>query len=216
MDPNYTGGWEYAAVSTNDPGIIDEYARQGWELLSVTRAPASFGQPDKTIAANRLDRRTISLLLIALGVIVLLCLFFTLVPPKTTNNSIALSQVASDVVAGKVAKIVVHEESNEIQVQENPPQTGPQFTSVKEPNSDLSKQLQDLGVPSDKISKVEISVEKASSWGQYVGLLGFCGPTLVLLGGFALLAWELARFSRNARTLFIFRRPQSAAQNVAP
>ena len=154
--------------------------------------------------------------------VAMLVLFFTFVSQKPTSNTIPISQVAQDVATGKVAKITVHEESNEITVQYNPEQGGPVATSIKEPNSDLSKQLQDLGAPADKVAKVNISVEKAPTWGNYVGILGFLLPTLILVAVFVFMMRQAQgtnnqamSFGKSRARLFTGNKPTITFADVA-
>src|SRR5437867_7138119 len=99
--------------------------------------------------------------------VAMLVLFFTFVQQRTPNEPIPISKVADAAKAGELVKIVAHEESNDITVYYK---NNTVKTSVKEGNTDVQKYLLDRGVPQDKLP--EIVVEKAPTWGNYVGILG--------------------------------------------
>src|SRR6476661_3902923 len=95
--------------------------------------------------------------------VAMLVLFFTFVGQKPSNNQIPISQVVADVKAGKVDKIIAHEETNDITVCYDS-QCTTSKTSVKDGTDSLSKYLADNNVPSEKQPTIE--VQKAAQWGN--------------------------------------------------
>ncbi|HYO48250.1 MAG TPA: ATP-dependent metallopeptidase FtsH/Yme1/Tma family protein, partial [Chloroflexia bacterium] len=115
--------------------------------------------------------------------VAMLVLFFTFVQRGAQPTEIPISQVVADAKAGAITEITVREESTNITVCYGPCKTGEQKTATREPgNTTMREYLKSAGVPDDKMPK--ITVEKASSWGQYIGILGFLLPTLILVAVF--------------------------------
>src|SRR2546423_3973777 len=115
--------------------------------------------------------------------VAMLVLFFTFVGQRPSSQQIAISDVVKEVKQGQVAKIITHEENNDIVICKDPQcSPGEQQTSVKEGTADIQKYLIDAGVSPDKLPQIE--VQKAAAWGSYVGILGFLLPTLILVAVF--------------------------------
>src|SRR6476646_10872233 len=93
--------------------------------------------------------------------VAMLVLFFTFVGQKPSNNQETISQVVTDVKAGKVEKIIAHEETNDITVCYDNSCTTTK-TSVKDGTDSLQKYLIEAGVAADKVPAIE--VQKAAQW----------------------------------------------------
>src|SRR6476469_9047998 len=154
--------------------------------------------------------------------VAMLVLFFTFVSNKSSTPTVPISQVASDVQVNKISKIIVHEESNDLTVYYGAGQNAQIVSAVKEPTSDLSTQLIALGATAEQIKKVDISVEKAPSWGNYVGILGFLLPTLILVAVFVFMMRQAQgtnnqamSFGKSRARLFTGNKPSITFADVA-
>jgi cell division protease FtsH len=152
--------------------------------------------------------------------VAMLVLFFTFVGQRNPNQTIGISKVADDVKQGRVAKIVVHEESNELTVYYGTGPNAEQKTSVKEPNASVIEVLTQYGVDKDKLP--EITVEKAPSWGSYVGILGILLPTLIVVAVFVFMMRQAQgtnnqamSFGKSRARLFTGNKPTITFADVA-
>ena len=152
--------------------------------------------------------------------VAMLVLFFTFVGQPKSNDRISITQVANDVKAGKVARIVAHEENNEITVYENPDPGGKVYTAIKQPEDPLSTQLIALGVAADRLP--DIKIEGAAQWQGYIGILGFLLPTLILVGVFVFMMRQAQgtnnqalSFGKSRARLFTGNKPTITFADVA-
>jgi cell division protease FtsH len=153
--------------------------------------------------------------------VAMLVLFFTFVQRGAQPTEIPISQVVADAKAGIVTEITVREESTNITVCYGPCKTGEQKTATREPgNTTMREYLTNAGVPEDKMPK--INVEKASSWGQYIGILGFLLPTLILVAVFVFMMRQAQgtnnqamSFGKSRARLFTGNKPTITFADVA-
>jgi cell division protease FtsH len=153
--------------------------------------------------------------------VAMLVLFFTFVQRGTQPTEIPISQVVADAKAGIVTEITVREENTNITVCYGPCKTGEQKTATREPgNTTMREYLTNAGVPEDKMPK--INVEKASSWGQYIGILGFLLPTLILVAVFVFMMRQAQgtnnqamSFGKSRARLFTGNKPTITFADVA-
>ncbi len=117
--------------------------------------------------------------------VAMLVLFFTFVSQRPSSQQIPISQVVADVSAGKVTKIITHEDSNDITVCYDPGCTATeQKTSIREGTTDMQKYLLEGGAPPERVRAVVIDSQRAAQWGSVLGIMGFLFPTLLLVAVF--------------------------------
>ena len=118
------------------------------------------------------------------------------VGPSDKPADVALSQVAADINAGKVASVEVN--GNSLKVVYLPVQAGADKTekkSKKEPESSLSDSLKNYGVSSEALGKVSIDIAQESGFQYWFMLLApFLAPLLLL----AFFVWYLSRQVKGA------------------
>mgnify|MGYP001569448245 CR=1 FL=1 len=114
--------------------------------------------------------------------------------PKAEN--IAISQLAADIEAGKVSKILV--DGDDLTVTYLPAQAGAattEKTSKKEPESALTETLANYGVAKPELDKIAIEIKRESSWQFWLTALApFIAPILLI----AFFVWYLSRQVRGA------------------
>ena len=111
---------------------------------------------------------------------------------KPAPEQIAISQVAQDVQAGKVASISIN--GDELDLTYNNA-TSTEKISQKEPGTALSQTLANYGVTTDALSKVNITVASQSGWEFWLQTLGPFAGTLLLIAFFI---WYISRQVRGA------------------
>jgi len=110
-----------------------------------------------------------------------------------TSNvpEISLSELSADITKGLVAKVTVNGEVVAIDYVE----AGKVAQTKKETGTALSQTLLNLGVPKDKLDKVNINIEEQSGTGYWLlGLAPFLLPILFI----AFFIWYLTRQMRGA------------------
>jgi len=110
------------------------------------------------------------LILVAAGALIV-----GLFPVGDTSEEVALSQLVSDINAGRVESVTV--EDNEIRVAYK---SGEEVVSRKEPGVDLTETLLGLGAESAAMENVDIQVEPPSPWGDWLAILGSFLPFVFL------------------------------------
>ncbi|MEA2573452.1 MAG: cell division protease FtsH [Chloroflexia bacterium] len=152
--------------------------------------------------------------------VAMLVLFFTFLGNRNTSQEISISKVVEEVKAGNIAKIVTHEDSYNITLCADADCKQPTRTAQKEPDGTLQDYLLKAGVPQEKLP--EITVEKSSSLGNYLGILGFLLPTLVLVAAFVFMMRQAQgtnnqalSFGKSRARLFTGNKPTITFQDVA-
>jgi cell division protease FtsH len=115
-----------------------------------------------------------------------------------TQEVLTINQVAADIQAGDVEKIV--EDDNQLQVVYS---DGTERTSQKEANATLVEQLKDLGVTTEQLNpnNVKIVVKPPSAWLGIATALGYILPFIILAGVFWFV-FRQAQGSNNAALSF--------------
>lgn len=115
---------------------------------------------------------------------------------KAEPESIPISQLASDIGAGTVSKILVNGEELEITyVPASADVEAVEKKSKKEEGATLTETLANYGVSKEALAKVSIDIKRESSWRFWLGALApFLAPLLLI----AFFVWYLSRQVRGA------------------
>jgi cell division protease FtsH len=154
--------------------------------------------------------------------VAMLVLFFTFVTNRPDNREIAISRVIEDVKAGKITEIKAQEDSNTITVCYGDCKSGTQYTSQMPSNTNIYELLKNAGVTDEQSKGLTIDVQKAAAWGNYLGLLGFLLPTLVLVAAFVFMMRQAQgtnnqalSFGKSRARLFTGNKPTITFADVA-
>ncbi len=124
------------------------------------------------------------------------------------SQSVPISQIVSDIEAGKIASIVV--QGNQITVTYS---DGSTKTSNKEDENSLSQTFANYGIPADKLAPVKVTVEDQSGFEFWaVQLLPVIVPTLMIFA----LVWYLSRQLRGGGGMQAFTFGRSLARVTSP
>jgi cell division protease FtsH len=144
------------------------------------------------------------------GILIFIALIglYTLVIDNTTKNSeISISELASDVTAGKVASVVVKGEDLEVSYKD-----GSEKKSKKEAESSLTETLSHYSVPAEKLNEVKISIQNQSGVSYWIlNLAPFIVPIVFVL----FFLWFLSRQVKGAG-MQAFTFGQSKARITTP
>ena len=206
---NQSVAYEYTVVHSPDWDVIQRYTSDGWELVSALPSNQLSDSQHPPESRKRLIRPGIrNAYLIVFGVIAMLVLLFTFVG-RSPANEIPISQLLTDVRDGKVSRIILQEENSTVQACYGECRSSDWRRSLKEPEISLAESFDLAGVPPENLPIIE--VERAPTWGNYLGLLGFCLPTL-LLAAMLFYVTRLPKLLRRpheaSMVAFIFRRPK--------
>ncbi len=103
---------------------------------------------------------------------------------------IAVSQLAADVQAGKVASVSVDGDNLDIIYADKT-----EKTSKKEPDAALSQTLDNYGVSKDALAKVNINIKRESGWQMWLTILSpFLAPLMLII----FFVWFLSRQVKGA------------------
>jgi len=143
---------------------------------------------------NRQNYVIYVLLLIAIGVL----LIYSFRQQNPADGTIAINQLAADITAGKVSKIIIDENTLNITYTD-----GAKKEAYKEPGFTLTEQLKNLGVPAEKLtsSSLRIDVQLPAAWVGILNALGYILP-FVLLAGMLWFIFRQAQGSNNAAITF--------------
>ncbi len=127
-------------------------------------------------------------------VILLLIVAFLVVQFRTTTappERIPLNQVAADIRAGEVTRVVVDDSDLEVIYRD-----GRSALSRKEPTETAVKQLLDLGVAPEQLSpeRVKIEIKRPSDWNTVISLVTYILPALLVVG----LIWLMLRQAQGS------------------
>jgi cell division protease FtsH len=125
--------------------------------------------------------------------------YFNIQKQPSAQGPLSLTQLAQQVEAGKVARIIVKSD-NSLTVISASDSTIEQ-TARKEPETTLVSQLVDLGVTPDQLSKVSIEVNAPSPWAGLLTLASYFLP-VVLFGVLFWFIFRQAQGSNNAAMAF--------------
>ncbi|HUZ01977.1 MAG TPA: ATP-dependent zinc metalloprotease FtsH [Thermomicrobiaceae bacterium] len=112
-------------------------------------------------------------------IIAVVALWFTFTSGNGSTKSVSFADVAADIKQGKVARLVTTDGSSDVQVQ-YVGQTAAATTRLPD-NINIWDALQKFGIQAEQ---VEVQVNPASQWGNWLSTLGFILPTIFLIGVF--------------------------------
>lgn len=135
-----------------------------------------------------------------LFVAIVAMVYFNIKQQPATQGPLTISQVAQEVQAGKVARIVVNTDSS-LSIISSGGQNQIEQTSHKEPESTLVDQLIALGVTPEMLAKVAIEANPPSPWAGVWNLATIFLPVL-LIGGLFWFLFRQAQGSNNAAMSF--------------
>jgi len=127
-------------------------------------------------------------------IVIVLALFYNVYSASTGLTTVPITAVAEDAREGRISKIVVSVDDLEI-TRTN----GVEVASRKEPGSDITEVLTNLGVTQEMLNGITIEVQTPSAWGSWFAILSSLLP-LVLLGGLLLFMMRQAQ-SGNSQAL---------------
>jgi cell division protease FtsH len=144
---------------------------------------------------NSRNQSYIIYLLLFIAIIAML--FYSFRQSNTAQDVLNLNQVASDIRAGKVTRIIADENRLRVIYADG------EKTSNKETNSTLVQQLLDLGVTSAELdpAKIKLEVKPPSAWLGIITALGYILPFIILAGVFWFI-FRQAQGSNNAAMSF--------------
>ena len=149
------------------------------------------------------SKRNQSYLVYVMFFIAILVMFFMNFNQDTkAKEPLSISEVARDVQAGKVNRILV-EKDDEIVVIYGSGDDAVERISHKEPNTTLVEQLLNLGVSSDVLSseKIKIEAKPLSTWEVVISNLFIILPALLMVG-FLWFLFKQAQGSNNQAMSF--------------
>jgi len=110
-------------------------------------------------------------------IIAAIAVWVTFVQGGRSGATITTQEMAADIKAGKVERLVMTSGSDEIQVQYIG--TNEVRTLRLPPNVDIFELLKTFGIDPQQVN---IQTQRASQWGNVLGTLTFLLPTLFLIG----------------------------------
>src|SRR5512136_1716731 len=125
--------------------------------------------------------------------------YFNIQRQPNSQGPLSLSQVAQQVEAGKVARIIVKSDDSLTVISAS--DSTIEQTARKEPETTLISQLLDLGVTPEQLSKVSLVVNPPSPWAGLLTLASYLLPVIL----FGVLFWFIfrqAQGSNNAAMAF--------------
>jgi cell division protease FtsH len=125
--------------------------------------------------------------------------YFNIQKQPNAQGPLSISQVAQQVEAGKVARIIVKND-NSLTIVSASDSTIEQ-TARKEPETTLVSQLLALGVTPDQLGKTSVEVNPPSPWAGLLTLASYFVPVL-LFGVFFWFIFRQAQGSNNAAMAF--------------
>ena len=153
-------------------------------------------------------------------IILIIAVFFLLYSyfgNNRTAQTTPIQSVATDINAGKVKSIAVSGNNIEVTYANNE-----KATSRKEPESTVVEQLQALGVTSEALQKISISIEEPTDWAAVVG----AGTTFLTIIALSVVAFLFIRqfqgvnnqamsFGKSRARMFSGDRPTITFEDVA-
>jgi len=127
-------------------------------------------------------------------------IYFNIHQAPNPQGPLTINEVAKQVEAGNVTRIIVRDDNSLTVIQGNGSGAIEQ-TARKEPETTLVSQLQAFGVTPDQISKVAIEVTPPSPWAGILNVLYIILP-VILLGGLFWFIFRQAQGSNNAAMAF--------------
>lgn len=144
---------------------------------------------------NSRNQSYIIYLLLLVAIVAML--FYSFRQSSSAQDVLTINQVAADIQAGKVNRIVADENRLTLIYADG------EKTSTKEANGTLVQQLLDLGVTPAQLdpAKVKIEIKPPSAWLGIISALGYILPFIILAGVFWFI-FRQAQGSNNAAMSF--------------
>ena len=150
-------------------------------------------------------------------IIAVIAVWFTFVNGGSGGRRVNMADVAADIKAGKVERLVMTENSNEVQVHYV---GSPEIrTTTLPPNTNIYDVLKEFGI---QAGDFELQVNEASQWGSWLGALTFILPTLLLIGFFVFMMRQAQgtnnqamSFGKSRARVFTSNRPTVTFDDVA-
>ena len=145
---------------------------------------------------NSRNQSYVIYVLLFIAIIAILVYQFT--QQGSSQDILTINEVAADVQAGKVARIVENENRLRVIYQD-----GTQRDSTIEANATLVEQMLNLGVKAEQLAatRIKIEIKPPSAWLNVLTLLGYVLPFVVLAGVFFFI-FRQAQGSNNAAMSF--------------
>jgi cell division protease FtsH len=145
------------------------------------------------------NRSTMIYLLLFAAIIVLVIYNFQ--QNSTTQETLSINQVAADLQAGRIARII--EDENQLRIVYKDDAQGIERVSYKESTGFLVEQLIALGVTPEQLTpeNVKIDIKQPAAWVGIATALGYILPFL-FLGGVFWFVFRQAQGSNNAALSF--------------
>jgi cell division protease FtsH len=143
-------------------------------------------------------RSRVSLIYLLFFAALIFFVFFNYQQQSSQDETLTLNQVAADIKAGLVARVITDEESLRLVYKD-----GTERTSLREPDATTVQQLLDLGVTPEELTPENVGVEvrPPSPWLGIATALTYILPFLVLAGVFWFV-FRQAQGSNNAAMSF--------------
>lgn len=147
------------------------------------------------------SRNRSSIIYVLLFAAIIILVFYSFNQTQSSQETISINQVAADVQAGKVTRII--EEQNKLSVVYGSGSAEIQRNAYIESVITLVQQLKDLGVTTEQLSPDHVSIEikPPSPWLGLLSSLGYILP-FVILGGVFWWVFRQAQGSNNAAMSF--------------
>jgi cell division protease FtsH len=155
-------------------------------------------------------------------IVAVIALWFAFVGQTTAPTKKGILEVAADVRAGKVERLIQHEGSQDVRVTYTT-EAGelPSQTTLPDDTS-LLDALQQYGVDIAKVPPELIDIQPASRWGNWLSAFGFLLPTLFLVGIFVFMMRQAQgsnnqamSFGKSRARLFTGNKPTVTFSDVA-
>ncbi|HET9015989.1 MAG TPA: ATP-dependent zinc metalloprotease FtsH [Thermomicrobiaceae bacterium] len=150
-------------------------------------------------------------------IIAVVALWFTFTSGNSSTKSVSFAEVAADIKAGKVSRLVATDGSTDVQVQ-YVGQTTAATTRLPD-NINIWDALQKFGV---QPSQVDVQVNAASQLGNWLSTLGFILPTIFLIGVFVFMMRQAQgtnnqaiSFGKSRARMFTGNKPTVTFTDVA-
>ncbi len=126
--------------------------------------------------------------------------YFNVRQPPNTQGPLTISEIAQQIQAGTITRIVVNDD-NSLQVVSSSSSGPIEQTARKEPETTLVSQLLAFGVTPTQLTGVTIEVNPPSPWAGLLTLASYIIPVL-LIGGLFWFIFRQAQGSNNAAMAF--------------
>lgn len=145
---------------------------------------------------NSRNQSYVIYLLLFVGIIVMV--WYNFRQQSTSQDVLTINEVAADIQAGKVQRIVENEDTLQVVYAD-----GTEKESLKESNATLVNQLVALGVTPEQLApdKIKLEIKAPSAWLGVFSALGYILPFIILAGIFWFI-FRQAQGSNNAAMSF--------------